>query len=116
MADDLGSDIVLGIVGALIGQLSSAISKDDPDGNVRRIRSAGLWIAVSFQCVVAAVLVYAYVKSGQALGPLLSLNIGISADVILRGITRVASSQTLPGSTDAPQIKSADPNPNNERP
>ena len=101
--DDFYGDIVLGIVGAVIGQLSTIISKDDPDGTIKRMKAPGLWVAVVFQCIVAGILVYVYLKSGQHLGPMLSLNVGVSADVILRGLTRAASPPILPGSTDQPK-------------
>ena len=100
--DSFSPDVLLGIAGAILGQLSTVISKDDPDGTMKRLSAPGLWVAVVFQSLVAAVLVSAYLLSGQQLGPLLSLNIGISAEVILRGITRAASPRILPGSTDQP--------------
>jgi hypothetical protein len=98
--NEFPGDALLAIAGAIVGQLASVISKDDPEGTVRRIKALGLWIAVAFQCLVAVVLVYAYLQAGQKLGSILSMNIGVSADVILRGVTRVASTTVLPGSTD----------------
>lgn len=82
-----------------MGQLAGVIDVHNAEGTLKQLESPGMWIAVAFQMITAALLILMYSESDEHLSRVLCVNIGISADVILRGISK-ASPPLLPGSTD----------------
>ena len=91
----------LALLGALIGQLSDSIDLRNTEGNLKRLKSPGLWVAVVFKMVMASVLITIYILEGEHPGPMVAVTTGMSADVILRALTKAASTPQAPGSSDS---------------
>jgi hypothetical protein len=53
------------------------------------------WIPFIFLPLMGAFVAFAYILSGEKLGPLLAINVGISAPSIIRSVAQVASSDQL---------------------
>jgi len=93
--------VAVALAGAFIGQLLDSIDLRNREGNLNRLKSPGLWIAVAFKMLGAALLITIYILAGEHPGPFVALTTGLSADVILRALTKGASTPQTPGSSDS---------------
>jgi len=53
------------------------------------------YLALGIQSFVGGVIAWAYVQSGFQLTPLLAINVGVAAPVILRGMTALPSHRSI---------------------
>ena len=83
--------------GLAINGLSLLELKGVPKDKRPDFRDFFCWLPFLAWPLVGAVLAYAYTASGTALSPILAINIGASAPLIIRGMVSAAPSSIDPG-------------------
>lgn len=74
-----------GAFGGVAGAFLAVVDARQPELVAVRLRCPGLWISLSIQAAVAAMMVAAYQASGFELNAVLCVNVGAASPAILRG-------------------------------
>lgn len=93
--------VLVGILGGGLAELGSwyALRKDLHQGLPDWSKNPLYWLLTALMVLAGGVLVWLHALAGGSLNPFLALNIGVSAPLILQGLTRQAP-QLGPGSSD----------------
>jgi hypothetical protein len=93
-------DALIGVCGGLATELvrwfgiRDQLATEYPNWS----KSRGYWIVTFLMCLAGGGLVYLYVLSNTHLNPILALNIGASAPLLIAGLTKAADIK--PGRVD----------------
>lgn len=83
----MATSIALAVTGSLLGFALGLLElRNVPRASRPDFKDWLYWLPVIVNPGLAAILAFVYVSSGTALSPLLALNVGVAAPVILRGM------------------------------
>jgi hypothetical protein len=82
--------LIWGLIGGVASEVSGIydLRRHDPSNWPHYMKLKSYWAVTAIMACIGAALAYAYSRSGIAVRPILAINVGASAPLILRQLKR----------------------------